>query len=295
MLYFCAMILIADSGSTKTIWYLSPNPSPIGEGNKAVRFTTSGFNPFFWTTPDIVNEIKRKCPRNIIHHPSSIKHIFFYGSGCSSPARNKIISLALKKVFPKAKAEVRHDLMGAARALFGNEKGIACILGTGSNSCLYDGKEIIKRIGGIGYVLGDEGGGAHIGLALIKALLNDELPENIQKKFLKEYAISKSKIIESVYNKKHPNRFLAIFAKFIRTHIDNAFLRALVHNCFEQFVDKHICKYENHKQIPVGFVGSIAFHFKDILTETAKEKNIILNKIIKSPIDELVKYHLVHS
>lgn len=147
----------------------------------------------------------------------------------------------------------------------------------------------------MGYVLGDEGGGAHIGLAFIKVLLNNELPENISKEFLKEYAISKAQIIESVYNKKHPNRFLAIFAKFIRAHTDDVFLRALVQDCLEQFFEKHICKYENHKQIPVGFVGSIAFHFKDILTDTAKEKNITLIKIIKSPIDELVKYHLAHS
>jgi N-acetylglucosamine kinase-like BadF-type ATPase len=280
------VILIADSGSTKTQWRCIEN-----NGN-TYSFSTAGFNPFFWTSEEIYSEIKKKFPENIKHLRTEIKQIFFYGAGCSNKNRNQIVHNALSKHFPKSKIEVEHDLLGAARAICGRKKGIACILGTGSNSCLYDGKKITKQIGGMGYILGDEGSGAHIGLTFIKTLLNDELPKTIRKSFFQKYRVSRDEIIESVYNKKHPNRFLATYTKFIHTHIDEAILHSIVLSCFRQFFEKHICKYENYKNVRAGFVGSIAFHFKDILMKVAREKNVLIGKIIENPIDELVKYHL---
>jgi N-acetylglucosamine kinase-like BadF-type ATPase len=281
------MILVADSGATKTDWRL------IDTSGKIHSFSTVGFSPMFWTSKEISDELNKKIPKKIKSQVTSNKsEIFYYGTGCSSKQRNKILEVALKKIFPKAKIVINHDILASARALCGTHKGIACILGTGSNSCFYDGKKITKNLGGLTFILGDEGSGAHIGKEFIKAFLNDELPSYLHKTFQKKFHLTKDKIFDSVYNKKYPNRFLASFAKFISEHIDEPFVHELVKNCLTEFFEKTICKYENHKYVPVGFVGSIAFYFRNILKEVAKEKGVTITKIIETPIDELVKFHI---
>lgn len=237
--------------------------------------------------------MSRKFPKNVKTKLKNTKtDIFFYGTGCSSKERIKIIQTALEKTFPKSKAIINHDILASARALFGNQKGIACILGTGSNSCYYDGKKITEIIGGLTYILGDEGSGAHIGLEFIKAFLNNELPEKVHKAFVKEYHLTKDDIIDAVYNKKYPNRFLASFAKFVHEQLHEPKIKTLVKQCMAEFFEKTICRYGNYQNVPVGFVGSIAGNFGKILHEVAKEKGVTINKIINSPIDELVKFHL---
>ncbi|MEK6615120.1 MAG: hypothetical protein AABZ32_03260 [Bacteroidota bacterium] len=281
------MILIADSGATKADWRF------IDKDGSVSAFSTVGLSPLFWTSKEMSDEINKKFSKNLKSQISNLKsQIFFYGTSCSSKERIRIVQTALKKVFPKSKVEINHDLLASARALLGNKEGIACILGTGSNSCYYDGKKIVQNKGGLTYILGDEGSGAHIGLEFIKAFLNNELPEKIHKIFLKEYRLTKDKIFDAVYQKKYPNRFLATFAKFIHEHIHTSFIEKLVRQCLTDFFEKTICKYESYKNVPIGFVGSISYNFKYILHDVAKEKGITINKIIANPIDELVKFHL---
>jgi glucosamine kinase len=281
------MMLIADSGATKADWRF------IDKSESVHSFSTIGFNPLFWTTKQVTTEIIKSFPKRIKTEISKQKsRIYYYGTSCSSKERKKIIYTALNKIFPKSKIVVDHDMLAAAHAICGDQKGIAAILGTGSNSCYYDGKKITGVIGGFAFILGDEGSGAHLGLEFIKAFLNNELSEKVRKAFLKEYRLTKDKIFDNVYNKKSPNRFLATFAKFIYLHVDDPFLQRLVRNSFAEFFEKTICKYENHKHVPVGFVGSIASNFKDILYEVAKENGVTINKITRNPIEELVKYHL---
>ena len=281
------MILIADSGATKADWRF------IDKDGNIYSCSTTGLSPLFWTSKEMAQEIEKKFPKKFKTQIRTEKsEIHFYGTSCSSKERVKIVQAALKKVFPKSKAVINHDILASARALLGSKEGIACILGTGSNSCYYDGNKITQTKGGLTYILGDEGSGAHIGMEFIKAFLNNELPDKVHKTFLKEYRLTKDKIFDSVYGKKYPNRFLASFAKFINEHIEDPFIEKLVKQCITEFFEKTICKYENHKNVPVGFVGSIAGYFKNILQEVANEKGVSINKIISSPIDELVKFHL---
>ncbi len=287
-------MLIADSGATKTDWRF------IDKKGNVHTFSTAGFSPLFWTSKEIADELNRKIPRKVKSQisPKGVlrtnlkSQIYFYGTGCSSAARNKIVEVALKKVFPHSAPHIHHDILASARALLGRQKGIACILGTGSNSCYYDGKRITETKGGLTYILGDEGSGAHLGKEFIKAFLNHELPEKIHKAFLEEYRLDKDKIFQAVYHKKYPNRFLASFAKFVHQHLSDPFIHKIATQCLTEFFEKTICKYENHRHVPVGFVGSIASNFKNILRLIAKEKGVEINKIISNPIDELVKYHL---
>src|SRR5687767_8239886 len=217
---FSQMLLIADSGATKTDWRF------IGDEGKIISFSSPGFNPLFWKSRDIAAEIKKRAPKRVLAAASAKNlSIYFYGASCSSPARKKVIRVALKTVFPKGKAAIEHDILASARALCGREEGIAGILGTGSNSCHYDGKQITRIIGGLTYILGDEGSGAHLGTELLKAFLNGELPENVHADFIKKYRLNKDKIYEALYRKPHPNRFLASFADFVHAHISHPYMR----------------------------------------------------------------------
>jgi glucosamine kinase len=280
-------MLIADSGSTKTDWrFIHPITGKINS------ISTTGLNPVFSTSNEIAIEIKKKFPVSAVHTIRSSKSkIYFYGAGCSSKERNRVLTDALKKIFPTSKAIIHHDITASARALLGTNQGIACILGTGSNSCYYDGEKVVKTIGGLGYVLGDEGSGAHIGKEFIKSYLNDELPEHLHRQFEKKHHLNKNKIIHSIYTQKYPNRFLSSFARFIHSCLEDSFIKELVTKCVDNFFEKTICKYENHKNLPVGFVGSIAENFKPIIYTVATNRNIKITKIISNPIDELVSYH----
>ncbi|MBI3502922.1 MAG: N-acetylglucosamine kinase [Bacteroidetes bacterium] len=281
------MILIADSGSTKTAWRF------IDEGGNIFAFSSMGFNPFFWKSAAIAKEINKKCPKKIKLQVSNHKsRVFFYGAGCSSKKRINIVKTALRKNFPQAKIFVEHDLLGSARAVCGDEKGIATILGTGSNSCYYDGEKVVRQRGGWGYIISDEGSGAHIGKKLMRDFINENLPAELSEKLHMEYKLTREKVVQSVYNKPYPNRFLASFGKFIHENIHEPYCSELVKKRFTEFFENHICRYDNYKELPMGCVGSVGYYFKNILQEVANVHNVRLGKVIESPIDELVKFHL---
>ncbi len=279
------MVLVADSGSTKTDWRL------INEKREIKKFQTIGFNPFFIDSKGIAKELNKSLPSYVL--PDDIGYVYFYGAGCSSQDRCNIVRRGLEKIFCNAKIEVEHDILGVARILFGAKQGIAVILGTGSNTCYYNGTKIVKNITALGYILGDEGSGAYLGTKLIKAFLNYELPEKLHKSFVNEYKLTEEDILNAVYRKPLPNRFLASFTRFLSKNLEHPYISKLVYEGFEDFFVKHISIYENYKSLKIRCAGSIAYHFQSILTRVARYKNASIDKIIEYPIDELVKYHAV--
>jgi glucosamine kinase len=280
------MLLIADSGSTKTAWRL------VDESGRITQLQTQGFNPFFQGSDDIaeilIKELFSQLPEDLNFNNLEIH---FYGAGCSSAAKNEVVKKGLAAAFPSANIQVNHDLLAAARAACGHKPGIAAILGTGSNSCWYDGKEIIQNIPALGFILGDEGSGAHIGKTFIQAFLNNELPPAINENFIKKFSLSKDDILDAIYKKPFPNRYLASFSKFVYQNLKDPFITDLVANCFRQFFDKHICKYEAYRELKLSVVGSVGFYFSNILRKVADEKGVEIETIIESPIAALTLYH----
>jgi len=278
------MILVADSGSTNTDWVIIDRDKIISS------FITIGFNPYFTKSEEIYHELKSKIPKNI--DANNIRNIYFYGSGCSSPELNSIIHNGLNQFFSDSDIEINHDLLAAARALFMNESGIAIILGTGANTCLYDGRNIVKNIPSLGYILGDEGGGDYLGKLFITEFLYGNLPENIHQDFLKKYKLSNNQIMHKIYKEPNPNRFLASFCKFISKHKEDSFLNTLVKKSFTDLFLNHITKYENYTNFKIRVTGSVGFHFQNQLKEVAKEFNAHIDLIEKSPITRLTQYHI---
>jgi N-acetylglucosamine kinase-like BadF-type ATPase len=277
------MILIADGGSTKTDWRL------IKEGREYKQIQTSGFNPYL-VGSDKIEEILWKELQPYIDN-NAVSAVYYYGAGCSTAVKNQIVETAFEKIFTKAVIYISHDLLAASHALCGNEEGIAAILGTGSNSCYYDGKEIKDGIFSLGYFFGDEGSGAYLGKQLITAFLHNELPEDLAVKLREAYPISLENILDAVYTKPAPSRFLASFSVFINENRNHPFIYTLITDAFRLFYKYQICCYARHKEVPVHFVGSVAFHYQDILTKVGSEFGIKTGKFIKAPIDGLVEYH----
>jgi glucosamine kinase len=285
------IILIADSGSTKTDWRL------LDQDRNEYHFKTTGFNPYFQDTSAIFNTINRDLIPDIAELSipginSSRLYVYFYGAGCSSEGKCGVVRKALQQSFPGANVEVDHDLLAAARALCGKKEGIAAILGTGSNSCYYDGEKIVQNVASLGFILGDEGSGAHIGKLFMQDYLNQDMPKNIAEKFYDSYRLNKELILDSVYKKEMPSKFLASFSKFINENKNEQYLSDLIDLSFNQFFNKHICKYSNHKDVSLNCVGSIAFYYTDILLSIAGKKGITIEKVIESPIKDLTRYHL---
>ena len=277
------MILIADSGSTKTAWRI------IDQFNHIHQAGTQGFNPYFQDTSTISDNLKKEL---IPFLPDEqVDKIYFYGAGCSNIEKVKVIEKALLNVFPIAQVEVEHDLLAAARALCGSKPGIAAILGTGSNSCLYDGKNIVENVASLGYILGDEGSGAHLGKTFIQAYLNKELPAKLSENFYNRYKLTKDEVLEAIYKQPLPNRFLASFAKFIYQNINEPAINEMLVQCFEEFFDKHICKYKNDDSLKLSIVGSVGFYFSNIIRRVAQDKGIEIETILESPIAGLTLYH----
>jgi hypothetical protein len=221
-----------------------------------------------------------------------VQHVFFYGAGASHPSRNAVIEEALKRVFTHAEITVDHDLTGAVYATCGDEPGIACIMGTGSNSCYFDGQDIYEEVPALGYVLGDEAGGTFYGKELLRMFLYHELPEKIHQGLIDRYQLTKESIFEAVYNKPNPNVYLASFMRFLSDNRDSKWVRDFIYNGFSKFINIHIWKYENHKDVPVHFVGSVAFHFQDLLREACKIHRLNIGVITSEPVVNLVEYHL---
>ncbi len=281
------MILVADSGSTKTDW------RAVASNGKETKFTTVGINPFHQRGDDIESIIRNN---DVSKLDDQITKVYFYGAGCNYEDKIRIVSEAIGKVFTSAYTEVHHDLIAAARALCGRQEGISCILGTGSNSCYYDGVNIARNRPSLGYVLGDEGSGAFIGKKFIQDFLYGKTPPSVHNKFIQEYPdLSIDKILDKVYSGYLPNRFLASFTEFVHANISNPYLHGLVYECFYAFLDNHVCKYDKYKELPTHFVGSVAFHFQDILKRVSRDTGVKVGKIIKSPIDGLTHYHTQHA
>ena len=278
------MILIADSGSTKTDWRLV-------DGKKNIhQFQTSGLNPFFLNEDQIAETIHRELM--LKENFTSVNELFFYGAGCSADKQRGQVVNALKKNFPSAKIEVNHDLLAACRSLCGKETGMVAILGTGSNSCFYEDEKIKQQVPSLGYLLGDEGSGNYMGKKLLQAFFYDELPDQVMQRFRQRFNLSKEDVLDSVYSKPHPNRFLASFMHFIFQHKNEIALATIVRQSFEDFFIHHICKYETHKKALLHCTGSIAFYFNDILRNVADKYEIQVGKITESPIAGLTLFHL---
>lgn len=277
------MIVIADSGSTKTDWRILLQTGDISS------FKTDGLNPYYTLDSDI-REIVNKAFQNI--DKNNVQQLFFYGAGCANEEKCNNLKLVFNQIFKQAAVEVESDMLGTARALLSNKNGIAAILGTGSNTCLYNGEKIIQNIPSLGYILGDEGSGSYLGRKLITAYLRSEFPEAIQENFKNKFTVTYAEILEHVYKKPFPNRWLASFTVFLKDNIHDAFIKRLLKKCFSDFFEHQLCKYDNYSNIPVGLSGSIAYHFSEIIKEVAVEKNVNIIKIVEGPINELVEYHI---
>lgn len=276
------MILIADSGSTVTDWTVIKNDKSI------CRYSTKGMNPFFQSQEEIETEIRVNLLDKL--EDRSFDGIYFYGAGCIF-GKQDIVRNALKAYFKSPIIEVDTDMLAAAHALCGKESGIACILGTGSNSCFYDGKDIQENVSPLGFILGDEGSGAVIGKLFVGSLLKNQLKEGLKEEFLAEFKLEQGDIIDRVYRKPFPNRFLASLTPFILKHIGEPSVEKLVLDTFKDFFQRNVMQYE-YKNEKVHFIGSIAYHFKAILEQAAKEKGITIGQIEKSPMEGLIKYHI---
>lgn len=278
------MKLIADSGSTKTHWRL------MKENSEAQDIFSKGINPFYQTTSEISLELSSDLLPQIVE-PEKITEIYFYGAGCSFPEKKKTVKDALQTFFPTSAIEVESDLLGAARSLFQHEKGIACILGTGSNSCYYNGEEIEQNVSPLGFILGDEGSGAVLGKVLVADCLKNQIPKNLKSVFFSKYNFTAAEILEYVYRKPFPNRFLAQFTPFLSEHIEEPYVFNLVYDAFDSFIYRNVLQYPLD-DIKVGFIGSVAWYFKDTLEIVCSERNILIAGITKNPMEGLAHFHL---
>lgn len=278
------MILIADSGGSKTDWRL------VLQDGKIEQASSPGFNPYYQPIEDlkkIVQEILLpKIPKN-----EKVKEIYFYGAGVSSEKNQLSIKTAFLEFFPQSQIEIGWDLLAAARALCGNEPGIACIMGTGSNSCLYDGKNIIDNVANLGWILADEGSGANIGRKFLVDYLRKKLPDNLAKQFHARFPFSREEFLEKVYQEEKPSAFLASFARFIFQHLKEPYCYQLIYSSFAEFYENNVMKYGNYQNLKVHFTGSIAFYFSDILRQVANDKGITVKNILEGPIAGLTLYH----
>lgn len=272
-------ILIADGGSTKIDW-------TVVSGISQKTFRSPGINPVLWDIGKIEQMLQEGLPHEIL---SDVESVYFYGAGCLGRSAEKMQEALMRVVAHDAEIEVESDLLGAARALFGNERGIACILGTGSNSALYDGKEIISNIHPLGYILGDEGSGASIGKHFLNALYKGRLPESLRKDFETETGLTYDDVIDHVYRQPMANKFLASLVIFVSKRRKEC--AELLNEEFENFIEKDILPY-NHCELPVGIVGGVGYEFHDELKEIFLRHRLKLNKVVAKPMENLVDYHL---
>lgn len=276
------MILVADSGSTKTEWKILNND--IARESKF----SSGINPYFLSDIEIYDLFQKE-----IRDFSDFKFskIYYYGTGCNSEAKNNTVKKALSRFFSADEIFIGTDLLGAARSLCQAEPGIACIMGTGSNSCFYNGSVIVSNVAPLGYILGDEGGGAVIGRKLLSGILKKQVPQKIIDCFFDTYKITPSEILENVYMKPFPNRFLGQFAKFISSNIDVPELQDIIISSFDDFLKRNVLQYPESKFLPVHFTGSIAYYFRSFIEDTLTRNKLKTGIITLSPMENLVKYH----
>lgn len=275
--------LICDSGATKAEWCL------VSKGKRKI-ILTQGISPYFLNTNQIADLLKKELWPKIKN--IQVEEIFYYGTGCSNPINVRSVKKALQHVFLKTKKiEVTHDLMAAARALCGRKKGIACILGTGCNSCYYDGKKIVKNSPGLGFILGDEGSGAYLGKKVIQHYLYGTFDDELMVRFDATYVTNKAEILENVYKKPLPNRYLASFTKFLAENRDHYMIENIIEDGLNDFFFTHLCKYKEVWQMPVNFTGGVAFGFKDVIQQLCNTYEFELGNVMKNPMEGLIAYH----
>ena len=275
--------LIADSGSTKAEWCL------LHAGGQQTVIT-KGISPYFLSEKQIAELLQAELVPHL--NGVEIKEICYYGTGCAAEPNRKIVTAALQQTFSKAHVHVTHDLMGAANATCGHAKGIACILGTGSNSGYYDGKSIVKNSPGIGYILGDEGSGAYLGKKVVQYYLYDTFDEELKAKFEATYHTNASEILQAVYKQPLANRYLARFALFLSQNRGHYMIENILEDGLNDFFFQHLCKYSEIWTEPVHFVGSIADGFKDVIEQLCQSYEFELGYIFKNPMPGLIQYHL---
>lgn len=276
------MILIADSGSTKTDWCVVLDGTPIK------RIATKGINPFFQSEEEIQQELTISLLPQLPE--GTVNSVFFYGAGCT-PEKAPILRRAIADSLPVVgNIKAHSDMLAAARGLCGHEAGIACILGTGSNSCFYNGEDIVSNISPLGFILGDEGSGAVLGKLLVGDILKNQLSPAIKEAFLKQFDLTAPEIIDRVYRQPFPNRFLASLSPFIAQHLEEPAIHALVFNSFTAFLRRNVMQYD-YEKYPVHFIGSVAACYEEILQEAALETGIRIGKILQSPMEGLIQYH----
>jgi len=277
------MILIADSGSTKTEWR---EVNDVGAGKS---YISSGINPFFVTGEEIISLLRKEIPEL---EGSAIRRIFFYGTGVSNASKAEIIRGSLTSFLRTDQLFIGSDLLGAARSLCMNEPGIACIIGTGSNSCYYDGKNIVSNVSPLGYILGDEGGGAVLGRKLVSGVLKKQLPGIVIENFFKAYPYTPAGILDNVYNMPFPNRFLGQFTLFIADNIHVPELQTIVTSSFDEFMIRNVLQYPEARKFPVHFTGSVAYHFRPFLEDLMSKYRLQSGLFTLTPMENLVRYHI---
>jgi glucosamine kinase len=277
------MLLIADSGSTKTDW------AWVAQDGANSFVNTKGFNPVVHPQDLLYGEVHR-VSKELLPELKP-REVHYYGAGCWDYRRKKVISDCLKNAWPEAEINVMHDLLGAARASCGHEPGIACILGTGSNTCLYDGEDVTDNVTNLGFMLGDEGSGSHLGKAFLRAYFYRELDDELNDAFESYTTIDKSTILDKVYESDTPNTYLASFTRFMGENIEHPLIQKIVFQSFGEFLDRHVRKYRGHLQVPVNFIGSIAFHFRPILLAALHERDMQAGRFVHKPIEALADFH----
>ncbi len=279
------MIIIADGGSTKTNWCL------LDDSNKKIYFNTEGYNPYFVDSEYIVNSLKKGLPGDL--PLDKIEEVNYYGAGVHNAEKAKIVEVAMQKVFPSARVEIGHDLLAAARALLGDQPGFAAILGTGTNTCIYDGNEITHNIDSAAYILGDEGSGSFIGKKLLTDFIRGLMPEDVAKSFFETYKLTPDEIMDNVYTKPLANRFCASFSKFVYdNNVNIQYTRKIVDDAFEAFFNNLVSKYPDYQNYTFNCIGSVGYNFRNVLEEKASHYNMKVGKILRSPIDDLVVFHI---
>ncbi|MDD3877665.1 MAG: hypothetical protein PHT69_13675 [Bacteroidales bacterium] len=280
------MIVIAESGSTKTDWCIYNTKTKMQN-----HLQTIGINPYFIEEHELIACLKEAFINFEIKH---LKQFFFYGAGCANSIMQKKLEGMLSKLFINAEIKVESDLLAAARGCFGQREGLICILGTGSNSGIFKNDSIIETLPSLGYVFGDEGSGAFMGKVLLTDFMNNDMPKAVKIAFQKAYNININHILEQVYSNRFPNRYLASFSQFINDNLSFAYCRTLVNNAFDAFFEKRLLKHTDAHSYPLKFVGSVAFSFSSILTKVALQNNWEIDTekdIVKSPLEGLIDYH----
>lgn len=281
------MIAIIDSGSTKSDWVILND-----DGKEHIRTNTIGFNPYFVSTKEIIAELKKN--EELMGLAPKLKQVFFYGAGCSSPSMNEVVEKALTETFKNANVLVEHDLLAAAYAAYNGKPAIVCILGTGSNSCYFDGEKLKEETPSLAFILGDEGSGNNLGKRLLQGYFLKKLPKHLMRAFEERYHLTVGELNKNVYQNQFANKYLASFSRFVADHKHEPYIHKIVYDSLKEFVVNQILPYPEARYSEINFIGSVAHIYEDTLKTVLAEFHLDYGYAIQKPIDSLVKYHLLY-